>query len=103
MAVVVWSSPLAGPVAGCRRASGVEVSVAVWRDGVSCTLRFKRSVDGGQSWPPDNQAVTVATLERREPWFICEVGGMLLVGNGINRSLTCLASGEDAEHWQEAA
>ena len=108
MAVTVWSSTAARLAQACRRASGIEVSIAVWGQNVgpgvpvAYSLRFKQSLDGGATWPPDEAAVVIARLARREPWFIVEAGPALVVGNGLNRQFRTLRSGEAAGDWQES-
>ena len=106
MAVVVWSATAARLAQSCRRANGAVVSIAVWGEAhdpakpAEYSLRFKQSLDGGSTWPTDGEAVVITALERREPWFIAEVGPMLLVGNGLNQQWSTLRSGEAREHWE---
>ena len=102
MAVTVWTSGAARPAHSCKRASGVEVSVAVWKDGTDYSLRFKRSTDGGTTWPADEAATVIGSLTKREPWFIQEVGPLLVAGNGLNRQFHTQLSGDTAADWSEA-
>ena len=99
MAITIWTSTDVKQASGTRLASGAEVSVALWRQSSTYTLRFKRSDDGGRTWPSDASATTVATLAGRGVWRVYELDGVLYLVSGTALVYESKSSGILTGHW----
>jgi hypothetical protein len=106
----MWDSAQARPVTVTRLVSGALVSVALWLDPDEgrLSLRFKRSDDGGATWPSDEDATIIipqspAQLGAGALWTLFEVAGTLHLTDGLSEYYVCNGAGTKAEQWKRMA